>query len=75
MTSRERMAAAMRRGRPVTVLEGTPAACFEDARRRIEVAKGGGGYVLSTACSVPPGAPPENVERLAAAAEAFGAYD
>jgi uroporphyrinogen-III decarboxylase len=58
-----------------TVLEGTPAACFEDARRRIEVAKGGGGYVLSTACSVPPGAPPENVERLAAAAEAFGAYD
>jgi len=30
----------------------------------------GGGYILSTACSVPPGAPPENVRALRAAADA-----
>jgi uroporphyrinogen decarboxylase len=51
-----------------TVLLGTPEAVLADARRRIEVAAPGGGYVLSTACSVPPGAPPENVMQLRAAA-------
>ena len=53
-----------------TVLLGTPEAVLADARRRIAVAAPGGGHVLSTACSVPPGAPPENVRSLRAAAEA-----
>jgi hypothetical protein len=53
-----------------TVLLGTPEEVLADARRRIAIAAPGGGYVLSTACSVPPGAPPENVRALRAAAEA-----
>ncbi|HEX9187316.1 MAG TPA: uroporphyrinogen decarboxylase family protein, partial [Vicinamibacteria bacterium] len=53
-----------------TVLLGTPAAVREDAARRLATGGPGGGYVLSTACSVPPGAPPENVRELAAAARA-----
>jgi uroporphyrinogen decarboxylase len=53
-----------------TVLLGTPEAVRADAARRLEIGAAGGGYVLSTACSVPPGAPPENVMQLRAAAEA-----
>ncbi len=53
-----------------TVLLGTAEAVLADARRRIEIAAPGGGYVLSTACSVPPGAPPANVRALRAAVEA-----
>jgi hypothetical protein len=52
-----------------TVLRGTKEAVRQDAARRIAVAAPGGGYVLSTACSVPPGAPPENVRQLRAAAD------
>ncbi len=51
-----------------TVLRGTPDACYRDACARIEIA-GPSGYVLSTACSVPPHAPPENVAALVRAAE------
>ena len=53
-----------------TVLLGTPESVLADARRRVEIAAPGGGYVLSTACSVPPGAPPANVRALRAAVEA-----
>ena len=52
-----------------TVLLGTPDAVRNDAVRRLAVGAPGGGYVLSTACSVPPGAPPENVMQLRAAAD------
>jgi uroporphyrinogen decarboxylase len=55
-----------------TVLLGTPAAVRRDAAGRIAVGGRGGGYVLSTACSVPPGAPPGNVSQLRAAADAAG---
>lgn len=51
-----------------TVLRATPDACYRDARARIETA-GPSGYVLSTACSVPPHAPPENIAALVQAAE------
>ena len=47
-----------------------PDAVRADAARRIAIGAPGGGYVLSTACSVPPGAPPDNVQQLRAAAEA-----
>jgi hypothetical protein len=53
-----------------TVLLGTPEGVRADAARRIAIAAPGGGYVLSTACSVPPGAPPDNVQQLRLAAEA-----
>ncbi|MGE0452101.1 MAG: uroporphyrinogen decarboxylase family protein [Vicinamibacteria bacterium] len=57
-----------------TLLRGTPHAVREAARQRIALAGPGGGYVLSSACSVPPHAPPENVLALADAAEEFGRY-
>jgi hypothetical protein len=55
-----------------TVLLGTPEAVREDAARRLAIGSPGGGYVLSTACSVPPAAPPENVMQLRAAVEQTG---
>ena len=52
------------------MLLGSPEGVRADAARRIAIGAPGGGYVLSTACSVPPGAPPDNVQQLRAAAEA-----
>lgn len=52
-----------------TILRGTPQACYRDARERIAIAAAGGGYILSTACSVPPHAPPENILQLVRASE------
>jgi uroporphyrinogen-III decarboxylase len=57
-----------------TVLRGTAAECRADARRRLETAMPGGGYILSTACSVSPHAPPENILALTEAAEEHGRY-
>jgi uroporphyrinogen decarboxylase len=57
-----------------TVLHGTRDAVLAAARDRIATAGPGGGYILSTACSVPPAAPPANVLALCEAAEAFGRY-
>ncbi len=51
-----------------TVLRGTADDCYRDARARVRVA-GRRGYILSTACSVPPHAPPENIEAIVRAAE------
>ena len=51
-----------------TVLRGTPEDCYRDAQARIRIAAGHGGYILSTACSVPPHAPPENILAVARAA-------
>lgn len=52
-----------------TMLRGTPDECYRDALDRIAIAGRDGAYILSTACSVPPHAPPENVRRLVRAAE------
>lgn len=57
-----------------TILLGSPEACFRDACFRVSVAKPGGGYILSSACSVSPAAPPENILQLRAAVEDAGAY-
>ncbi|MCX6546376.1 MAG: hypothetical protein NTV05_18445 [Acidobacteria bacterium] len=57
-----------------TVLRGMPSECADAARRCLEIAMEGGGYILSTACSVPPHAPPENVEALSVAADQYGRY-
>ena len=50
--------------------EQTRAACLE----RLEAAKPGGAYILSTACSVAPAAPPENILQLREAVEEAGRY-
>jgi uroporphyrinogen-III decarboxylase len=55
-----------------TVLRGTPEQVRADAERRLAAAMAGGGYILSTACSVPPHAPPENIRALTEAAERWG---
>ena len=59
---------------PVNVLlKGDPEIVRVSATRCIEAAGAGGGYILSSACSVPPHAPPENLEVLAEVAEAHEA--
>jgi len=57
-----------------TVLLGTAAECYAAARERIAAGKPGGGYILSTACSVPPHTPPGNLEALCRAVEEAGYY-
>jgi uroporphyrinogen decarboxylase len=57
-----------------TVLAGTPDDVRRAARERIATAGPGGGYVLSTACSVPPGAPPANIVVLREVADSVGRY-
>ena len=57
-----------------TLLLGTPEDVMQAARERIEAAAAGGGYILSTACSVPPAAPPENILTLREAVESYGRY-
>jgi len=46
----------------------------EDARRRVAAGKPGGGYILSTACSIAPRTPREHVLVLGEVAEAAGTY-
>ena len=58
-----------------TLLRGTPADVRRDALCRIEVGKPGGGYILSTACSVAPHTAPENIFELTRAAEDAGHYE
>ncbi len=57
-----------------TVLLGTPEDVVRAARECITIAGPGGGYILSTACAVPPAAPPENIVALAETAENHGRY-
>jgi uroporphyrinogen decarboxylase len=57
-----------------TVLMGTPAQVLQAARERLAIAGPGGGYILSTACSIAPAAPPENILAITEAAERFGRY-
>jgi hypothetical protein len=57
-----------------TVLLGTADDVAAAARERIAVAGPGGGYILSTACAVPPAAPPGNIVALADTADAHGRY-
>jgi hypothetical protein len=54
-----------------TVLRGTPDDVRREALDRLRVAAPGGAYVLSTACSVPPAAPPDNVLALVDAVDEY----
>jgi uroporphyrinogen-III decarboxylase len=57
-----------------TLLAGDIDRVRSDAQLRIAVGKPGGRYILSTACSIAPHTPPENVALLHEAVEAWGAY-
>ena len=57
-----------------TLLKGTPDDVLAAARERIRIAGPGGGYILSSACSVAPAAPPRNIETLREAVERWGKY-
>lgn len=50
------------------------AAVAADAKRRLEAGRPGGHYILSTACSIAPATPRENVRVLADIAEEHGSY-
>jgi hypothetical protein len=56
------------------LLPGDDAIIDATARRCIEDGADGGGYILSTACSVAPRVPQSAVARLASAAERWGTY-
>ncbi len=56
------------------LLVGSPGTVAADARSRLEIGKPGGRYVLSTACSIAPHTPPQNVRLLAEVAEENGRY-
>ena len=57
-----------------TLLQGNAEQCAAAARECLATAKPGGGYVLSTACSVAPHTPPGNVLQLLRAVEEGGWY-
>ncbi len=57
-----------------TLLNGTHEAIRRDVRWRLEVGKAGGGYILSTACSVAPKTSPDKLSLLVQLAEEFGKY-
>jgi uroporphyrinogen-III decarboxylase len=58
-----------------TLLYGDSETVKKDVKWRLSVGKPGGGYILSSACSVSPHTPPENIELLAPLAEEFGSYE
>ncbi len=58
-----------------TLLNGGAGSCLSAALERLAAAKSGGGYILSSACSVAPRTPPENIAQLHRAAEAAGWYE
>lgn len=55
-----------------TLLYGSTEKILEDVRRRIEVGKEGGGFILSTACSVAPRVEREKLQLLREAIERWG---
>jgi len=57
-----------------TLLYGSREDIISDVTRRIQTGKPGGGYILSSACSVAPHTPPEHIMLLAELAEQHGKY-
>jgi hypothetical protein len=55
-----------------TLLKKSRQEVRDDALWRLKVGSPGGGYILSSACSVSPRVPPENLTVLAEASEEFG---
>lgn len=60
---------------PVNLLmNGTPEEVHDDAVRRLETGMKAKGFILSTACSIAPGTPAENLEVLYEVVEKYGYY-
>ncbi len=60
---------------PVHVLlDGDPSGVETDAVRRLEIGMPGGSYILSSACSIAPHTPRENIQVLLRVAEERGRY-
>lgn len=57
-----------------TLLNGDLETVQKDVRWRLEVGKPGGGYILSSACSIAPHTPPHHIEQLALLSEREGIY-
>jgi uroporphyrinogen decarboxylase len=57
-----------------TLLFGTQEKVRKDVRSRIEAGMPGGGFILSTACSVAPHTPRDHIQGLAPLAEEWGRY-
>ena len=55
-----------------TLLNSDLSGIEKDVEARINIGKPGGGYILSTACSIAPHTQPENIELLHKLAERFG---
>ena len=55
-----------------TLLNSDLSGIENDVEARINIGKPGGGYILSTACSIAPHTQPENIELLHKLAERFG---
>jgi uroporphyrinogen-III decarboxylase len=53
----------------------TPEQVVQHASERIRIGMAGGGYILSTACSVAPRVEPWKLELLTPLAEAIGQYE
>ncbi len=57
-----------------TLLQGSADQIKKDVEWRINVGKEKGGYILSSACSIAPKTPPQNIELLSQLIETFGKY-
>jgi len=57
-----------------TLLRGPREVVLEDARRRLAIGMPGGGYILSSACSVAPSTPAAHLEALGEAVDRWGWY-
>lgn len=57
-----------------TLLNGSSDKIHQDVKEIIEIGKAGGGFILSTACSIAPHVPAENVKALKILAEQYGKY-
>jgi hypothetical protein len=57
-----------------TLLQGSTDQIKKDVEWRIDIGKENGGYILSSACSVAPKTPPQNIELLSELVKTFGKY-
>jgi len=56
------------------LLQGTEQMVRDDAKRKLDAAMAGGGYILSSACSVAPRVPPSHIVALVEVAQEYGRY-
>jgi len=57
-----------------TLMMGAPKDVFMEARKCIDAAGEGGGFILSSGCEIPLDAPHENVKSMVEAARRYGGY-